>query len=679
MKKNESTDLKKMSQPTIKVSDPAMPSRPDQEVQNVNSLTNKPNKQGTTMAGARVGNQLINRRLRNNDNIKYDKKISTEMGQEEVNDISGPNASSNGALIINAKDPKRMAAISNGDPRTNVHEGNHVLTRRLINKYGTDKISKMYDTALSHVDPKLDSHLSEILQSRGYEEGKTPDEQLGHKEERLNLIRDLISPGEHRDSWYEKHGTTPEEVQRHTQQRSTLGDQYQYPENVSQFLRNDSRAKQNWKNIVNHIKGYSFKKSEEIKTDLTKGSFQRKNKYDPRKEMSQANWQTARDWVGDADQDARDEYPQIKDGGKNRAIQKLASRTKSKLDENGVRHYLLHRGMGHEEHSSNIKDSHYHGGQSKSSWTPNYQNASTHNGITVSAWVPEHDIHAVPEQHGMARQKDGVFDTNKMRSNSFKTEKEIILNHSKPYRLANDKHISEVKNSFTRNFPNSKLDSINDKINSRGNPRTQEQFTPEKIKEERNTSLGKSELLIFNDLIKNIDIYEGLSKDEINLLVDNVLEKNQATRLLRGLGLGVTLVAGANYMAPQKQPVKAPEQIEQVDRQKKYFLDRVNKLGYRANVNDINSHINSKSTPFAQNSVLDAKTLYDGFPSSPTLKRSFQDSHYNYLKNQFKGDQDQMAHAWKNGIENTNKAINSNQNVSDLDSTLRFNSVPNEN
>ena len=152
------------------------------------------------------------------------------------------------------------------------------------------------------------------------------------------------------------------------------------------------------------------------KSDLSKGSAQRRMPFDPNEDVTHASRHSTQQWQFERDQRHRALIPRMEGAARSRALHKLSGATKTKL-EGGKRLFLLHRGMGLEEHNTTVYAAPgFKGGAamaqrvspaSPTSWTPredlanNFANPYTHKpGKMVSAWVHEDDIHSIPKQFG---------------------------------------------------------------------------------------------------------------------------------------------------------------------------------------------------------------------------------------------------------------------------------------
>lgn len=185
--------------------------------------------------------------------------------------------------------------------------------------------------------------------------------------------------------------------------------------------------------------------------DLMKGSFQKKNRFNPESVVDKDSRESLSNWQESGDDYDRYNSSRLEGSGRKRALRKLASLTHVKT-LNGEPHYLLHRGMSDNEHHNNIEShgnakTNYHkedDGQ-VNSWTPNYSTADSFrvdygmDGTTshiVSAWIPEKAIYNYLPQLGDIT-NDGKG------PNEFQDEKEVFVQHNDGHHLAHPDYIRE--------------------------------------------------------------------------------------------------------------------------------------------------------------------------------------------------------------------------------------------
>jgi predicted GNAT family acetyltransferase len=162
--------------------------------------------------------------------------------------------------------------------------------------------------------------------------------------------------------------------------------------------------------------------------DLAKGSLQRRNKFNPNKDVEYKDASKLSYWQEGGG--TREELPKIEGNARVRALHKLHSKTEvRKHPKTGERMFLMHRGAG--EFNNRIPHEF-----NKTSWTPDYSvaqsfskqddaNDSVKRGKIYSAWIPESAIHAVPAQLGSLDSNDSDS------ANSYAHEHEVIVNPHK--------------------------------------------------------------------------------------------------------------------------------------------------------------------------------------------------------------------------------------------------------
>lgn len=144
---------------------------------------------------------------------------------------------------------------------------------------------------------------------------------------------------------------------------------------------------------------------------LVKGAMKRVAPFNP---AQVSNWTKASTNRWTAEERNRDQVEPLEDEARVRALHKLTGATQVKRHpQTGERMFLLHRGMGGDEHKKVTANPGFITHDQMSSWTPRHQEAAAHGGgyaaeeggdvtyfNTVSAWVPERAIHSVPKQLG---------------------------------------------------------------------------------------------------------------------------------------------------------------------------------------------------------------------------------------------------------------------------------------
>jgi GNAT superfamily N-acetyltransferase len=192
--------------------------------------------------------------------------------------------------------------------------------------------------------------------------------------------------------------------------------------------------------------------------DLAKGSLQRKTPFNPK---SQELPEELANWIyGSGSPEDRKKIPRIEGNARARALHKLSGMTDVKIDENGKRHYLLHRGVGPTEYKKYVdeesKQTKHHTSPDlqMSSWTPdhsvayNFSNDPSGNHV-ISAYISEDDIHSIPMQTGVK-----FKGKHQPLSSRLKREKEVIVNHTKPHKLL------DKETAFKLSLPHSSYEAL---------------------------------------------------------------------------------------------------------------------------------------------------------------------------------------------------------------------------
>jgi len=209
-----------------------------------------------------------------------------------------------------------------------------------------------------------------------------------------------------------------------------------------------------------------FNKQEEEKTNLKKGSLQRRNPFNPMSEENQSKLKEQREWTHEEEDSVRQSISPMEGSARFRALNKLAAKTHvRKHPETGERMFLMHRGMGREEY----KGAHDHkegvtkyDSNERTSWTPKYDiphDFATSGGGVVSAWVPESAIvhssnqYNTPTQEGIANKNKpfGHTKNGQKRAGGFsiteRDEDEFIIQHNKPFFHADKDFVSQLKDN----------------------------------------------------------------------------------------------------------------------------------------------------------------------------------------------------------------------------------------
>lgn len=148
-----------------------------------------------------------------------------------------------GILIPSEQAGKRgfqsFAASIAGRRDTQEHEGHHVLVDKLINKYGIDKINKMYNDLINKMHPAVKNFIgSALLATPNYARMANhlnPRYKLAFKEEMINMLRDSV------------HGSLREDLVKFLHAKP-----YVLRPHFQDFNHFDRELKRNWKTIRDH-------------------------------------------------------------------------------------------------------------------------------------------------------------------------------------------------------------------------------------------------------------------------------------------------------------------------------------------------------------------------------------------------------------------------------------------
>jgi 8-oxo-dGTP pyrophosphatase MutT (NUDIX family) len=183
-------------------------------------------------------------------------------------------------------------------------------------------------------------------------------------------------------------------------------------------------------------------------------------------------------WQGpDREQDHRDLIPYMHGNERKRALLKLAAATQTRRAPDGEVQYLLHRGMGDEEHAAgSLKHGLFEHPDSMSSWTPKWRVAynfassaaadpTSRRDQTVSAWINESNIHSIPKQYGQVSTRANEDGPKARGPNGYYGEHEVIVSPHQSQIASPD----EVAIARSQEAGKGKLDTtLNGRINRRG-------------------------------------------------------------------------------------------------------------------------------------------------------------------------------------------------------------------
>ena len=179
--------------------DPKINNRQDQQVYPTNLASNK------NYIGAKI-NSTDNSFLQSiNNNKKKYRGINDSLGQKKADDISSDSPKNGTGLTVLAGTKKPfVVANKEADPSSVEHEAFHSLINDINQKHGNQEANRFLNHLLSNIDQDTRETLDYIISnSNSYshlKNSKLPRERMAHKEEVINLLRDLTVNGDRRKS-----------------------------------------------------------------------------------------------------------------------------------------------------------------------------------------------------------------------------------------------------------------------------------------------------------------------------------------------------------------------------------------------------------------------------------------------------------------------------------------------
>jgi hypothetical protein len=179
------------------------------------------------------------------------------------------------------------------------------------------------------------------------------------------------------------------------------------------------------------------------KTELKKGVMQRlAPKFDPQKTDSSGRW-NIKQWQsyidGGLSNVYRQDIPHMEGAARIRALHKLAAKTPVRLNAQGQREFLLHRGSSTLETYHAKRNGVINHPDGASSWSPNFWAANNfqqeYKGQILSAWVPEHKIKSIPKQLGAPLERG---------KNMYQDEYEVIVHPDHNSKEASEDELSNA-------------------------------------------------------------------------------------------------------------------------------------------------------------------------------------------------------------------------------------------
>lgn len=224
------------------------------------------------------------------------------------------------------------------------------------------------------------------------------------------------------------------------------------------------------------------------KSELSKGSRQAKMPFNPQTDVSEPQQNAIRQWTRNAIPNARDfDIKPMTGNMRQRALSRITAKTVTRKNpQSGENEYLMHRGMGPQEHSEAVKDNKYHTWR-RSSWSldpliaesfPKELGENQQRKI-VSAWIPESSIVHYPKMAG----QPSSFDPSKHTNALYGGEEEVIAEKQRPYQVATPEELSHSSRwtisregtKLAQDFFRQRLNSLRGKYNKAEMPLTREQ------------------------------------------------------------------------------------------------------------------------------------------------------------------------------------------------------------
>lgn len=377
--------------------------------------------------------------------------------------------------------PEQMKLRGKTVGATIEHEGFHHVIDKLSQKHGKQVAHQFKKGLISQFDQNSLSAVASYVHRLGYKP-KSPS----FSEEVLAHARDLLVNPTKRENFKKFIGT--DNFDGHMK---NLKSGYQKAYKYAKMLKPEDLGIMPKQNINEDlpIAADKFRKSEKIE----KGSLQRRQKFNPN-QTPKFDATVIDDWQDGQSQNVRNLIPKLKGTARDRALHRIGASTKSRINQNGVREFLLHRGISDEEKDMYVKDKKVmHPENTKTSWSPNIgiarRFANKRDGHIVSAWIPESDVHHFPRILGSLWDRKNGKPV--LGSNDYAGENEVIVHHTSPY---------EGEVSYTFNPHQMQLTPTGSALDTSQRP-----SRIENLLHERKRSIQKSE-----------NIQKALSPDELS-------------------------------------------------------------------------------------------------------------------------------------------------------------------
>jgi GNAT superfamily N-acetyltransferase len=225
-------------------------SRPDQQVYPASMSSGKTIRKPTGADTNYIKSKIESSHL----NEKY-QKFTPDEAEDSAHRISRSlknNGPTRGVFIANKRGNHQAWAGGEGEGHTTEHEGFHLLSQQILDKYGPEKHLKFLQDLSSHIHPQIRNIVHGSLQSnpnyRSMFLSSNPRYNAAYLEEAINLTRDLNVNPNYRKQIKDQHNVDERGI-------STLNNPY----HTQKYRDMDSWLKNSWKKIVNHAKNYNFK------------------------------------------------------------------------------------------------------------------------------------------------------------------------------------------------------------------------------------------------------------------------------------------------------------------------------------------------------------------------------------------------------------------------------------
>lgn len=294
------------------------------------------------------------------------------------------------------------------------------MMNRIYDKHGIDAKNNLVHN-LYHSIPT--QHLKFINYAN---QGRSKEEQIAHT---INYLNDPVKRTHMQGKFRElaiRHNKDPEAYVRHADRNIKAG--FRHLRNAANIADHNWINKKIFSNDGRHFPvDQADADSSVFKTedDLQKGAMQRlapsQGRFD---DNNVARWVEGEGWS------YRENSPEVVGADRARMLHALTGKTRTRLNKEGKREFLLHRGMGPKEHAkATSENSNLVNHDKHSSWTPDYKiardmaNTYAEGGkpIVTSAWIPEKHIKNAPVY------RRGTKYDNDEYAPQFKKEKEVIV------------------------------------------------------------------------------------------------------------------------------------------------------------------------------------------------------------------------------------------------------------